>query len=215
MKFRDLLDLLPPGETLFDSGLLLAGEPDKAEVRRRLSRWTAAGKLLQLRRGLYAVAPPYVRAHLHPFMIANRLQRGSYVSAQSALAFHAAIPEYVPVVTSVSTGRPITRNTPLGVYEFRHITPGLLWGAEPVEIAPGMRALVATAEKALLDLVHLTPGADDPRYLAELRLDTTALHLERLASFADQSARPKLIRAARATAELAASTEAERRFEPL
>ncbi|MBU2602721.1 MAG: hypothetical protein KKA32_11245 [Actinobacteria bacterium] len=215
MRFVDLLDILPPGETMFDSALLLAGEPHPAEVRRRLSRWTAAGKLLQLRRGLYVVAVPYADAHPHPFVIANRLQRGSYVSAQAALAFRGTIPEYVPVVTSVSTGRPRTRRTPLGVYQFRHIAPGLLWGAELLEVAPGARVLVATAEKALLDLVHLTPRADDPRYLAELRLDTTTLDLERLMSFAERTTRPKLMRAAEAVAGIAGDRGVEERFEPL
>lgn len=215
MRFADLLELLPPGETLFDSGLLLAGELDPAEVRRRLSRWTAAGKLLQLRRGLYAVAAPYAHTYPHPFLIANRLQRGSYVSAQSALSFRGAIPEYVPGVTSVSNRRPLTRSTPLGRYEFRHIARDLLWGAEWVEVAPGSRALVATPEKALIDLVHLTPRADDPRYLAELRLDSATIDLERLTSFAERAGRPKLTRAARALAALATSSGAERSFEPL
>lgn len=215
MRFADLLELLPPAETLFDSGLLLAGESDPAEVRRRLSRWTAAGKLLQMRRGLYVVAEPYARAHPHPFVVANRLQRGSYVSTQSALSFQGAIPEYVPVVTSVSTGRPLTRRTPLGVYDFRHIAPDLLWGAESLEVAPDTRALVATAEKALLDLIHLTPRADDPRYLAELRLEPSALDLERLSAFAQRAARPKLIRAARAVADLVTGSGEEGGFKPL
>ena len=38
------------------------------------------------------------------------------------------------------------------------------------EVSPGQRASIATPEKALLDLVYLHPGGDNPAYLRELRL---------------------------------------------
>jgi hypothetical protein len=46
-------------EPVFDSGLLLVGAVRSGDVRRQLSRWAAAGKILQLRRGLYALRKPY------------------------------------------------------------------------------------------------------------------------------------------------------------
>ena len=101
-------------EPVFDAGLLLAGEVDPADVRRQLSRWTAAGRLYQVRRGLYALAPPFQKVRPHPFLVANRLVQGSYVSCQSALAHYGLIPEYVPVVTSVAAARPGRWETPLG-----------------------------------------------------------------------------------------------------
>jgi len=55
----------------------------------------------------------------HPFVVANRMVRGSYVSLQSALAYYGLIPEVVPVVTSVTTARPDCWETPLRPYEFR------------------------------------------------------------------------------------------------
>ena len=48
-------------EPLFETGLLLAGDVDPAAVYRQLSRWVKAGRLYQLRRGLYTVAPPFQR----------------------------------------------------------------------------------------------------------------------------------------------------------
>lgn len=60
---------------------------------------------MQLRRGLYALAPPWRKRSPHPFLTANRLVPGSYVSGPSALAFAGAIPEYVPEVTSVTRPR--------------------------------------------------------------------------------------------------------------
>ena len=78
-------------EPVFETGLLLAGDVDPVDVRRQLSRWTAAGYLYQVRRGLYALAPPYRKVEPHPFLAANRIVRPSYVSLQSALAFHGFI----------------------------------------------------------------------------------------------------------------------------
>src|SRR6185369_8767235 len=105
MEFAKLLQIVG-NEPVFETGLLLAGAVDPKDVRRQLSRWTKAGRLFQLRRGLYALAPPFQKIKPHPFVIANRLMPGSYVSNQSALAHYGLIPEYVPVVTSVTTARP-------------------------------------------------------------------------------------------------------------
>ena len=115
-------------EPVFETGFLLAGEVDPADVRRQLSRWVKGGRLLQLRRGLYALAPPYRKVTPHPFVVANRLVRGSYVSLQSALAYHGLIPEHVPVTTSMTTGRPQRRENPLGSFEYHHVRKDLLTG---------------------------------------------------------------------------------------
>jgi len=85
MDFESLLELIAE-DPVFDSSLLLAGEVDPKNVRLQLTRWVNSGRIYQLRRGLYAIAPPYQKSHPHPFLVANRLQRASYVSLQSALA---------------------------------------------------------------------------------------------------------------------------------
>jgi predicted transcriptional regulator of viral defense system len=155
---------------VFDTGFLLAGDVDPADLRRQLSRWVASGRLVQLRRGLYALAPPYRKTEPHPFLVANRLVRGSYVSLQSALAHHGLIPEHVPVITSVTTGRPQRRENPFGSFEYHHCPPERLTGYRTERLAGGQEALVATPAKALADLIRLVPGADSQAYLAELRL---------------------------------------------
>ena len=195
MRFQELAEIVAD-EPLFETGLLLAGAVDPADLRRQLSRWTRSGRIRQLRRGLYTLAPPWEKRIPHPFLVANRLVRGSYVSGVSALAFVQAIPEYVAEVTSVTPGRPQMRHTAFGRYSFRHLKPGLLFGYRQVDLGDGQRAFVAEPEKALLDLIHLHPGGDDAAYLRELRLDFDALRLERLAAFAATGATPKLARAA-------------------
>ncbi len=195
MKWRVLLELVTD-EPVFSSALLLSGKVSASQVRLQLSRWVKDGRLIQLRRGLYALAPVWRKMEPHPFLVANRLQRGSYVSAQSALAFHGMIPEYVPVVTSVGPGRPETVRNPLGAFQFNHLAKQLLFGYSQIEVAPKQLAFVAFPEKALLDLIHLTAGADSEKYLRQLRLQNPeALQMTAMAEFAKRSSKPKLIRA--------------------
>lgn len=168
MEFERLLQLIGD-EPVFETTMLLAGDIDPKIVRLQLGRWTKSGRIYQLRRGLYAVAPPYQKIKPHPFLIANRLQPASYVSLQSALAFYGMIPDTVNNTISITAGRPERLQTPLGVFEFRHIQRDLFFGYRLTDLR-GQQAFVATPEKALLDLVYLQPGAATPEYLRELRL---------------------------------------------
>lgn len=212
MKFEELVQIVSD-EPIFDTGLLLTGDANPREVRRQLSRWKQAGKIYQLRRGLYCLAPPYQKIPPHPFLVANRLLPASYVSLQSALAFYGMIPEHVPVSTSVSTGRPSHRETPLGIFDYRHIQVDFFTGFRLIDLGEKQRAFVAAPEKALLDLIYLQPAGESRDYLAELRLS----NLERidwqfLESLARKMGRPRLMRAVAVLRELAGE-EAE--FEAL
>jgi predicted transcriptional regulator of viral defense system len=207
MKFGELLDIVAE-EPLFETGLLLTGDVDSKDVRRQLSRWVQAGKILQLRRGLYALAPPYNKRVPHPFLVANHLSRGSYVSCQSALAHYGLIPEYVPVTTSVSGDRPARWSTPLGMFEFHRVKKEFLYGYRKVQVIPEEEAFVATPEKALLDLIYLHPGGDLPAYLRELRLQNLErLNLDELESQVTSSRQPKLHRAAKVIVALVQAEE--------
>lgn len=189
------------GEPVFETGFLLAGDVDPRDLRRQLSRWVASGHVVQLRRGLYALAPPYRKTEPHPFVVANRLVRGSYVSLQSALAHHGLIPEHVPVITSMTTGRPQRRENAFGSFEYHHCPPTRLTGYRVEDLGGGQEAVVATPAKALADLVHLVPGADSGAYLEELRLDLEKLDPAELVHAA-AAARPKIRRAFRRLAAM-------------
>lgn len=205
MKFVDLVSAVGD-EPVFETGLLLAGQRHPDGVRRQLARWTASGRIHQLRRGLYMLAQPWRRGHPHPFLVANRLVPGSYVSGLSALAWAQVIPEYVPETTSVGPGKPHVRELPAGRFSFRHVKPPLRFGYTVVRLDDQQQAFVATPEKALLDLVHLHPGGDQSAYLAELRLNYDALCPRTLAELAERSASPKLQRAAERLHRLGSET---------
>lgn len=202
MRFKRLLEAVGD-EPLFETGLLMTAPADPADVHRQLARWAADGRVVQLRRGLYALAPPWRKRAPHPFLIANRLVPGSYVSGLSALAFASAIPEYVPEVTSVTRGRSRVRQTELGRFSYRHVKPALHFGYQAANLGNAQSAFVARAEKALLDLVHQTPGGDRREHLRELRLSFDALDLDALDVAAERFGTPKLKRAASAVRRLA------------
>lgn len=207
MKFSELL-LKAGAEPVFSSNLLLSGMVNERVVRLQLCRWVKAGRLLQLRRGLYALAAPWRKVEPHPFLVANRLFPGSYVSLQSALAWHGAIPEHVPVVTSVGSGRPERCATTLGSYQLNHLTDSMSFGYTRTEVTDRQHALVAQPEKALLDLVYLTPGGDSMDFIVELRLQNKSMFRpDVLADLARRSGKPKLLRAAHSIASLLQENE--------
>ena len=195
MEFGGLLEIVGE-EPVFETALLLAGNVKPNHVRRQLSRWVRAGRIYQLRRGIYALAPPYQKRRPHPFVVANSMVTASYVSGQSALAFHGLIPEYAPVVISMTTTRPARWTTPLGSFAYRHIRTSLFSGYQRSPLGAREFAFVAKPEKALLDLVYLTPQADSLEYLTELRLQNLQrLEVTELRRQAELFGRPKIDRA--------------------
>ncbi|HUJ75514.1 MAG TPA: hypothetical protein VL359_11675 [bacterium] len=202
MKFLDVLRITE-NQPVFTAGMLISGDVDPKDVRRQLSRWKEAGKVIQLRRGVYALAREFRSSWPHPFVVANQLVKASYVSLQSALAWYGMIPEHVPATTSVTTQRPWSWDTPAGAFLYRHLKIPLFHSYRSTDVAPGSPARVATREKALIDLVHLTPGADTRAWLVELRLqDLGSLDLPALTELVRRSGSPKLERARRIIEEL-------------
>ena len=195
MKFVELLHVVAD-EPVFETGFLRGGRGPEPGLEAQLSRWCAKGWLLRLRRGLFALAPPFRKVVPHPFLVANRLAPGSYVSGLSALAFAHAIPEHVPEVTSCGAARPQVRETPLGRFSFRYLKPGLRTGYRLVGLPDDQQAFVARPEKAFLDLAHLQPGGDAPAWIDALRLNLDELAPERLRAAAVATGSPKLVRAA-------------------
>ncbi len=209
MKWEELLTTVGD-EPVFTSSLLMTGSISPADNRRQLSRWVRAGRIIRLRRGIYLLAPPYRKIEPHPFLLANAMKAASYVSLQSALAYYGMIPEYTPVTTSVTTGRPENIGTASGTFYFSHIKKSWFSGYRQVEVMPGQSAFLANPEKCLLDLVYLTPGGDKMGYLRGLRLQNLdQINLVELSRIAEASGRPKLIRAAEHIERLTAEEREE------
>jgi len=209
MKWQELLHKVGD-EPVFRTGFLAATDESLAELRLQLSRWAKSGRLIQLKKGLYTLAQPYRKVPPHPFVLANAMKKASYVSTQSAMAYYGMIPEYVAAVTSVTTQRPEQANTAVGQFVFRHVKNNWFHNYKQTELRSGQKAFIATPEKALLDLVYLTPDSDNYDFLTELRLQNwEQLNTDAILELADKSRSPKLRRAAKIIVKLAQEVKSE------
>ncbi len=194
MKFVNLLEKVSD-LPVFTVRFLSAGG-NLAQIRLQINRWVKDGKIIRLHKGLYTLAEPYRKVTSEPFCIANSLKQASYVSLHSALSWYAMIPEFVPAVTSITTGRPQTIETPLGRFEFRHVSKKYFWGYQQVELKFGQTAFIAYPEKALLDLIYLTGGGEKIEFIEELRLQNfEQINKAVLHEFVERFQSPKLNRA--------------------
>jgi hypothetical protein len=117
------------------------------------------GSLIRLKRGTYMLGQSVRKDDVHPFAVAQALLPGSYVSFETALAFHGWIPEAVYVTASVTPGRKsLEQDTPVfGRFTFHPIAINRYQFLAGVERQPlgALTAFIASPLRALLDLVAL------------------------------------------------------------
>jgi hypothetical protein len=117
------------------------------------------GSLIRLKRATYMLGQRSRSEAVHPFAVAQALLPGSYISFETALAYHGWIPEAVFTTASVSPGRKtITHDTPsygqfsfhpLALQEYQFLT------SVDREKFGKVTAFVARPLRALIDLVAL------------------------------------------------------------
>lgn len=207
MTFDTLLSLLD-GQPVFDLPTLtqLSGD-SRATLRTQLSRWAKSGKIVPLRRGMYALAQHYRSRPINPAELANQLYRPSYLSTEWALGYYGLIPEMVITYTSVSARPPQHFINDLGHFDYRQIKQQALFGMVTTRIQ-GSNVLLATPEKALLDYWYLNSGHWTPDRMASMRFQHThRVDQKRLSQAARRFASPRLLRATSAWAEHAAAEQ--------
>ena len=122
-----------------------------------VKRAVKAGALVRVNRGHYVLADKLRKQPVHPFHLAQALVAGSYVSMESALAYHGWIPEAVFTAMSVTPGRKSTAldHPKFGRFSFHPLAVNKLAFLEGVERRSiGNQAmLVAKPVRALMDLV--------------------------------------------------------------
>lgn len=175
---------------------LYAGNADIPSMEVQISRWKKSGKIIQLKRGIYLVAEPYRKPSLHELHLGSILTEPSYVSLEKALEYHNLIPEAVSSYTLITTKRPQTIKTKVGVFNYRHIKPNLFWGYNSVTVDK-QTAFVATPEKALLDFFYFKRVVISMEYIHELRLQNLeCVDTKKLIEFAKKFKKPKILKAA-------------------
>jgi len=116
-------------------------------------------------------------------------------------------------VTSVTTGRTASYETPVGELDYRHVGRDRFFGYLGYPVADE-EAWIATPERALLDLVYFSRGEHTADRIEQLRLQRLdQLDLAGLVELSDRFRSPKVARAARRIARLA-EEERKEAFEP-
>ena len=132
-----------------------------SSASRLLSGLAQEGHAVRLRSGLWSVglgAPD-------PFMLPPELTRPhpSYVSFESALAYHGMIDQLPREVSIASLDRARRIATSVGVFAVHHLPPALFGGWQETP-----RGRVAGPEKALFDIAYVgaAHGGRDPQEVA-------------------------------------------------
>lgn len=116
-------------------------------------------QLIRIKKGLFVVAQQEGTSPISRELIANHLYGPSYVSLESALSYHNLIPERVYRVRSVTMKRFKIYDTPLGVFEYRTVSPEYFSiGIQQQVTQDNTAFLIASPEKALCDLIVLSSG---------------------------------------------------------
>jgi len=138
----------------FTSNQVLAWYP--GFDKNNLGRWVKKGYLIKLRNGYYTFTEHQNLPNFN-FYVANCIYKPSYISLHSSLAFYGLIPESIVQTTSVSTLKTARFDNKTGSYSFKKVKDDLFFGYIPMPFTEGRSILMATIEKALLDLLYLYP----------------------------------------------------------
>ena len=149
-----------------------------ADQRGKIARLLENGALISLRRELYAS-----RRDLDPLSLAGSIYGPSYISFETALAWHGMIPERVTEILSATIKRAATFENDFG--HFRYL-------AIPNSDLP---FLIASPTKALADRIAREAGfrsiADVARWWKEMRIELlSGLDHSQLQECADGYGRP-------------------------
>ncbi len=139
-----------------------------------IKRAISSGEILNIRRGLYCLAPKFQKKTVSVYSLAQRIYGPSYVSLETALSYHGWIPEAVYACTCVVYRTARQFETPLGIFSYKHVPQQTFYSSvERCEDKNGNVFLLATPVKALADYVYLHrlnwTGIADPA--KSLRID--------------------------------------------
>jgi predicted transcriptional regulator of viral defense system len=152
----------------------------RAAAHQLASRLADDGLIIHLARGHWAIGDS-----VNPMALAEHLAlpHPAYISLQTALLHYGIISQVPHVIYAVTLGKPKRCSTPLGVVSLHQISPDFFFGYEPD--GPG-GVHIASPEKALLDLLYLSP--------ARSRLFASQPELELPHTFSRKTVREMIVR---------------------
>lgn len=157
--------------------------------KNNITRWVKENRVIKLRNSFYSF-PEYLNTPNFPLLVANYIYMPSYVSLQYALAYYGLIPEAVFDITCVTSRKTNSFTNRFGRFTYRQMHQAYMFGYVLKQIETVGSFMLATPEKALIDLLYLFPFYDSPAEMEELRLDidflTEVIDLDILWNFAQR-----------------------------
>jgi len=120
---------------------------------RRLVEWQHKGYITKLRNRYYCFADTTIDEHFL-YYVSNTIYEPSYLSLETAFSYYGFIPEGVFQLTSCTTRKTKSFQTPVGTFSYRHIKPSLFFGYQLVDWN-NYRFAIAEPEKSILDFLYL------------------------------------------------------------
>ena len=129
---------------------------DELGKRQFVSRLSQAGWLVRIKKGVYQVADlaSLGTVTLSRYAVAHILASDSYVSFDFALQYHGLYDQLTHIATSVALKQRPSVVVQEITYQFVKTTPTFFFGYDQHYFA-GRVAQIATAEKALIDMIQL------------------------------------------------------------
>ncbi len=175
-------ELYPLGNIPVTSKQVASLYPSVKAPNQKIGLLLRDGRLHRLKKGLFVVSEKDSEKPLSLELIANHLCAPSYVSLQTALRYYGLIPEYVTAMQSMTLKSSQSFENDLGYFIYHHLSREAFAVGVCIVTANGVSWTMATPEKALCDLIAVTPGVnlrylkDVGMYLEEdLRFDMEAL----------------------------------------
>jgi predicted transcriptional regulator of viral defense system len=143
-----------------------------------IKRAMSAGEILNIRRGLYCLAPEFQKKPVSVYSLAQRIYGPSYISMETALSHHGWIPEAVYACTCASFGNSKEFETPLGVFNYKRVPQHTFFlGVQRCNDENGNVFFMASPVKALADYLYVHQlnwsGIDEP--IGSLRINEDEL----------------------------------------
>lgn len=204
MQILDSLDRMPYFTIEAVKQLLEETSPDDGSIRTIIYRWTKAGDIVRLKKGVYMTRRFYEanrRDEEFSSMVSAILIPQSYLSLEYVLQRNNILTDITYPITAVTLKQTRAFENKLGTFSYRNIKPALYHGFTFSEYS-GIPIATATLAKALFDYLYLRKlpiyGANEGDDLAEkLRLNLDVLATEdqlAFAGFVEQSQSKKMDR---------------------
>ena len=141
-----------PGE-VFDYQVLMNCLSRYRKPRDAVTRMLSNGRIVRVKKGLYCFGQAFRRGPISMEYLANLIYGPSYVSLDYALSYYGMIPERVYSITSVTTRRSRSFDTPSGIFSYRTLPNSKYSIGAILDSFSGTSFMIASPEKALIDKV--------------------------------------------------------------